>query len=67
MRVLQFKKPTDYLGQAIKIFLKDGGAFNFKVTGVNGSDNLTGFDDEGLNITIPVDEIDYILGGNGNG
>jgi len=63
MKVINFaKRPKHYLGQAIKVFLKDGGAFNYKVTGC-GPDHFDGYDDEGLNITIMVEDIDFIIGG----
>ena len=55
---MQLKK---YLGEAVKIQLKDGGAFNFKVTGC-GHDYLDGYDDEVTNITININDIDFIRG-----
>lgn len=51
-----------FLGKSIKVFLKDGGSFNYKVTGCS-NDYLDGYDDEGLNITIAVEDIDFIIGG----
>ena len=66
MRALQFMQPSDFLGKAIKVFLKAGGSFHYKVTGC-GPNHLDGYDDEGLNITIQVNDIDYIIGGNGHG
>lgn len=51
-----------YLGKAIKVYLKDGGAFNYKVTEC-GLHHFGGYDDEGLNISIAYDDIDFILGG----
>lgn len=62
MRVVTLaNKPMDFLGKAIKVFLKEGGKFNFKVTAA-GPDHIAGYDDEGLNLTIMVEDIDFIIG-----
>lgn len=60
-RVIQSKKPSDFLGLAVKIFLKTGGAFNFKCTGA-GVDYISGYDDEGLDLLISMEDIDFIMG-----
>jgi hypothetical protein len=54
------------LGKSVQIHLKSGGAFYFKITGssvVGGNILVTGFDDEGLELTFSVDDIEYIIGG----
>jgi hypothetical protein len=63
MEVVKFiNKPKYFLGQAIKIFLKDGGAFYLKVTHC-GFNWIGGFDDEGIDIQVGIEDIDYIIGG----
>ena len=48
-----------FLGKSVKIFLKDGGAFWFKVTeAIPGY--IKGYDDEGMNLCISVDDIDFV-------
>jgi hypothetical protein len=62
MKVVQFaKQPKHYLGQSIKVFLKLGGAFYLKVTAA-GPDYFEGYDEEGLNLHVDVNDIDFILG-----
>lgn len=61
VKTIEFKQPTDLLGKAIKIFLKDGGAFHFKVTEA-GPDWIGGYDDEGLNLRIEAKDIEFIVG-----
>ena len=62
VKVMQYKDYNHLLGRAVKIHLKCGGSFFFKITGCKQMDEtfLTGFDDEGLNITINIKDIDYI-------
>lgn len=58
--------PNKILGQSIAVYLKEGGAFRFKVTGSGISDGknfIDGYDDEHLNLRIDVDDIDFICGG----
>lgn len=50
------------LGKSIKVHLKEGGSFQYKVEEC-GENYLYGYDDEGLNITIDIDDIDFIIGG----
>lgn len=52
---------TDYLGESIRIHLKQGGAFYFKVTGATRT-HLTGYDDEGMNLKVDIADIDFIVG-----
>lgn len=63
---------NELLGKAIKIYLKDGGKFHFKVTGAeiegNNTEGITekyviGFDDNGHDLKISVWDIDFIIGG----
>jgi hypothetical protein len=54
--------PINLLGESVRLFLKAGGRFYFKVVEA-GPEYITGFDDEGLNLTIAVEDIDYVLGG----
>lgn len=49
-----------YAGKAIKVYLKDGGAFHFKV--IEASDHhIGGFDDEGVDLRIEAGDIDFII------
>ena len=51
---------TKLLGKSVKVYLKLGGAFNFKVTGI-GLKFITGFDEEGMNLLIHLNDIDFIV------
>lgn len=55
--------PIGFLGSSVKVFLKSGGSFNYKITGCSPS-YLDGYDDESTNITININDIDFIIGGN---
>lgn len=60
----------DVIGKSVKVFLKqranDSAAFFFKVTGHNAAYegqvkySLIGYDDEGNNLTIDLEDIDFI-------
>ena len=47
------------LGKSVKVFLKEGGAFHLKVTSA-GNDYISGYDEEGLNIRVSANDIDFI-------
>jgi hypothetical protein len=58
------------LGKSVQIHLKDGGAFYLKVTGYKWADSLklsdtklylTGMDEEGEEITVCLDDIEFIV------
>jgi hypothetical protein len=50
-----------FLGKSVKVFLRDGGAFWLKVTAA-GPGYISGYDDEGLDLYIKVDDIDFVEG-----
>ena len=50
---------TKLLNKSVKIFMKDGRAFYFKVTGI-GLKYITGYDDEGITRMICIEDIDFI-------
>lgn len=55
------RRLTDYAGLAIKVHLRSGAAFHFKVTEA-GHDYTSGYDDESLNLRIDAADIDFIVG-----
>ena len=58
------KGAKNFLGKSIQIYLKSGKAFNYKVTEC-GLHHFGGYDNEGLNICIAYEDIDFIIeGGN---
>lgn len=62
IKQVRFSSPNTLLGKAIHIYLKAGAEFNFKVIACDAG-NIYGYDDEGLNLGIALDDIDFILGG----
>jgi hypothetical protein len=52
--------PIGFLGNSVKVHLKLGGAFYLKVTTV-GADFLSGYDQEGINILVQTNDIDFII------
>lgn len=57
------KVTTNFLlGKAIKIHLKDGGDFHFKVTGA-GKSYLVGYDEERMELHINISDIEYVSEG----
>jgi hypothetical protein len=52
--------PIGFLGNSVKVHLKLGGAFYLKVTGA-GKDYLSGYDQEGTNILVQTNDIDFII------
>jgi hypothetical protein len=61
--VVKVKVTTNFLlGKAIKIYLKDGGAFHFKVTEA-GKSYLVGYDEESMELHINISDIDYVSEG----
>lgn len=53
-------KIQDYLGKRIRIFLKTGGAFTVDLVSKAG-DYVTGYDEEGTEITIDTNDIDFVV------
>lgn len=62
IKYVMFKEPKNLLGKALKIYMKDGGAFYFRCTGA-GVDHITGYDDTSVELRIDIEDIEYILGG----
>lgn len=62
VKTVKWANSCDLLGKAIQIYLKNGGAFNFKVIEA-GPDHIAGYDDEYLTLTIAIEDIDFIIGG----
>lgn len=54
--------PFKILGSAIKVYLKDGGAFPFRVMGA-GKDFIDGYDSELMDLHIKLNDIDFIIKG----
>jgi hypothetical protein len=48
------------LGKSVKVFLKAGGCFWFKITG-SGPNYIKGYDDTGLDLLIYLNDIEKIL------
>lgn len=61
MLVKGLRSLKDYVGQSIRIHCKLGGVFYFKVTEA-GDSYLCGYDDEGLNLRVGAEDIDFIVG-----
>jgi hypothetical protein len=55
-------EPLKILGSAIKVYLKDGGAFPFRVVGA-GKNFIVGYDDEMMDLHINLNDIDFIIEG----
>jgi hypothetical protein len=62
VKVVSFKKTSDLLGKSLKIYMKDGAKFYFKVTEV-GPDYIAGYDDEMMNLRIDLADIDFVMEG----
>ena len=62
IKFITFMEPLDLLGKFIYLTLKDGRQLLFKVTAC-GPEWLEGKDTEQMNMTIPLSDIDFILGG----
>jgi hypothetical protein len=58
---MDLKHPKDLLGKGIKLYLKSGGRFYFKVTSCS-NDYIYGYDEEMNNLTIAISDIDYVIG-----
>jgi hypothetical protein len=67
----RYIQPSKLLGQGFGVHLKDGGSFYFKCTGGLESFNhkeigydyfLTGFDTEGTDLKININDIDMVTG-----
>lgn len=65
IKYVNYIDPVKILGKSLRVFLKYGGNFYFKVTAVGG-DFVAGYDDEGLNLYIKIEDIDYYLLGDGD-
>lgn len=66
IRVVSYINPADFINKDIKIKLEDGGLFDFKPYGLRVYKNetiLDGYDDDGLDLGININDIDYIIGG----
>jgi hypothetical protein len=61
LKNLAYKKPSDFIGKAVKVILKSGAAFHFKVTEA-GINYIQGYDDESLDLRIFDCDIESILG-----
>jgi hypothetical protein len=57
-------KAAELLGKSLQIHLKSGGTFYFKCTeaGINhnGNEWIAGYDEEGLNIRLDVNDIAFV-------
>lgn len=62
IRNMEYLEPVQLLSRSLRVFLKDGGKFYFKVTNC-GPDYIGGYDDEGLDLQINIVDIDFIIGG----
>lgn len=51
--------PIGYLGESVKVKLKLGGLFALKVTAA-GENYLSGHDEEGINILVQTNDIDFL-------
>ncbi|MEK4132039.1 hypothetical protein NYE67_20705 [Solibacillus sp. FSL W8-0474] len=60
IQVATYKRTYDLLGKSIRVFLRDGGDFHFKVTGASET-SIDGYDEERLNLTIDTKDIEYII------
>jgi hypothetical protein len=60
LKALTFDKPTDLMGKSLKVYLKLGGAFYFKVNGA-GIDYIVGFDDEYNHLRISLNDINFVV------
>lgn len=68
MNLLKFTtyiSPTECLGDSVRVFLKlrasDKETFHFKIMEC-GEGYISGYDQEGLNLRIDLEDIDFILG-----
>ncbi len=61
MKSVLYKVPQNLLGRSVRVYMKEGGSFYFKVTGA-GEGYVTGFDDEGVNLRIEMEDIEVVLG-----
>lgn len=52
--------PKELLGNSIKVFMKEGGKFYFKVMECGG-DFMNGYDEEGLDLHLKVEDIDFVV------
>jgi hypothetical protein len=62
VKCVDFRDPLALLGKHIYIYLKDGRQFGFKVMAC-GPEWLEGLNDEQLEMAVPIEDIDFILGG----
>lgn len=62
IKIMRYEQEKELAGESVKVFLRSGGHFNLKVTATEPG-FITGFDDERINLTIAVEDIDYVLGG----
>lgn len=62
IQVATYRTTFDLLGKTIRVFLRNGGKFHFKVTGASET-TIDGYDDEGMNLTIDTKDIEYIIDG----
>lgn len=62
LKVVSYKKPADLLSEFVRVKLRNGGLFNFRIIETTAQ-SINGFDDEGINLVIDFEDIDYIVGG----
>lgn len=61
LKAVLVKDPKNLLGKSLRIFLKEGGKFNFYCNEA-GENYIAGFDDESLNLRIAIDDIEFVIG-----
>lgn len=55
-----YANPKGYLGEKVQIILKAGGSFNLNVKEADHN-NLKGFDEDGIDISISLTDIDCVF------
>jgi hypothetical protein len=66
----RYIQPSKLLGKGFGVHLKDGGSFYFKCTGMGEGERFTldpvpylsGFDTEGTDLKIDIEDIDMVTG-----
>lgn len=58
--VIQYVQPNKMLGHSVKLVLKDGGSFNFKVTEA-GLDYIVGYDQEMNELKIHLSDVEMVI------
>lgn len=59
-QVVVVYNPKELLGESVKVFMKDGGKFHFKVMECGG-DYMNGYDEEGMDLHLKIEDIDFVV------